>query len=340
MNAGRLLLMRLLLAVCAVAVSMAGATAHEVRPAYLDLREETPGVFTALLKTPMQGDARLALSAVFSGETELVAPVVSRPTGSAMIQTWRIRAVEPLTGQTVAIEGLQATMTDALVRIEFLDGNVWLERLTPDAPKATIPAEQGTLEVAWTYLVSGVEHILFGFDHLLFVSSLMLIVRNLLVLVKTITAFTVAHSITLTFATLGWVTLPSAPVETMIALSIVLVGAEAIRMERGETSWTTNWPWIVAFIFGLLHGFGFAGALVEVGLPRGDIPVALFSFNLGVELGQLMFIAAILAIVAATKQFFAIPRQAVIASAYGIGTVAAFWSVERLEAMLQAGGWG
>jgi hydrogenase/urease accessory protein HupE len=337
MNAGLLLLMRLLLAVCAVAASIASAAAHEVRPAYLDLREETPGVFTVLLKTPMQGDARLALSVVFSGETELVSPVVSRPTGSAMIQTWRIRATQPLKGQTVAIEGLQATITDALVRIEFLDGNVWVERLTPDAPHATIPVEQGTLEVVWTYLVSGVEHILFGFDHLLFVSSLMLIVRNFLVLVKTITAFTVAHSITLTFATLGWVTLPSAPVETMIALSIVLVGAEAIRMERGETSWTTNWPWIVALVFGLLHGFGFAGALVEVGLPQGDIPVALLSFNLGVELGQLMFITAILAVVASVKRIFAIPRQAVIASAYGIGTVAAFWSVERLDAILTGG---
>ena len=129
----------------------------------------------------------------------------------------------------------------------------------------------------------------------------MLIVRDWRMLVKTITAFTVAHSITLTFATLGWATLPSAPVEAMIALSIVLVAAEIIRMERGETSLTMTWPWVVAFAFGLLHGFGFAGALVEVGLPQGDIPLALFSFNLGVEIGQLMFIAAILAVVAAAK---------------------------------------
>jgi len=228
-------------------------------------------------------------------------------------------------------------MTDALVRIEFLDGHVWLEKLTPDAPEAAIPAEQSSLEVAWTYLLSGIEHILFGFDHLLFVSSLMLIVRDWRMLVKTITAFTVAHSITLTCATLGWATLPSAPVETMIALSIVLVGAEATRLERGETSLTITWPWIVAFVFGLLHGFGFAGALVEVGLPRGDIPLALVSFNLGVEVGQLMFIATIVAIVAVAKRLVAIPRQAVIASAYGIGTIAAFWSVERLDAMLTGG---
>ncbi|MCV3243824.1 HupE/UreJ family protein, partial [Mesorhizobium sp. ZC-5] len=192
--------------------------------------------------------------------------------------------------------------------------------------------------VARTYIVSGIEHILFGFDHLLFVASLMLIVRDWRMLVKTVTAFTVAHSITLTFATLGWATLPSAPVEVMIAFSIVLVGAEIIRMERGETSLTITWPWVVAFVFGLLHGFGFAGALVDVGLPRGDIPLALFSFNVGVELGQLMFIAAILVIVTAARQLFTIPRQAVIASAYGIGTMAAFWGVERLDAMLRASG--
>ncbi|WP_244602606.1 HupE/UreJ family protein [Mesorhizobium delmotii] len=327
------MVLRLLAAIFAVAVSVASAAAHEVRPAYLDLREETPGVFSGLLKTPMQGDARLALSTSFSGRTELVSPMVSRPTGSAMIQTWLMRAAAPLAGQTLSIEGLQATMTDALVRIEFLDGSVWLERLTPDSAEAVIPAAQSTLEVAWTYLASGIEHILFGFDHLLFVSSLMLIVRDWRMLVKTITAFTAAHSITLTFATMGWATLPSAPVETMIALSIVLVGAEAIRLEHGETSLTTTWPWIVAFVFGLLHGFGFAGALVEVGLPRGDIPLALVSFNLGVEIGQLAFIALVLTAVHTVRRLVPIPRRATVASAYAIGIVAAFWSAERLGAM-------
>jgi hydrogenase/urease accessory protein HupE len=332
------LLLRLLVVFCAAVASLAGAAAHEVRPAYLDIREETPGVFSVLLKTPMQGDARLALSAAFSGKVDTLTPMVSRPTGNAMLQTWQIRAVEPLEGQAVSIDGLENTMTDALVRIEFLDGYIWLDRLTPGRPGATIPVTQSSWTVAKTYIVSGIEHILFGFDHLLFVAALMLIVRDWRMLVKTVTAFTVAHSITLTFATLGWATLPSAPVEVMIAFSIVLIGAEIVRMERGETSLTITWPWVVAFVFGLLHGFGFAGALVDLGLPRGDIPLALFSFNVGVELGQLMFIAAILAIVAVARQFFTIPRQAVIASAYGIGTMAAFWGVERLDAMLRAGG--
>jgi hydrogenase/urease accessory protein HupE len=331
-------LLRLLVAFCAAVASLTGAAAHEVRPAYLDVREEAPGVFSVLLKTPMQGAARLALSAAFSGKVERLAAVVSRPTGNAMLQTWEIRAIEPLEGQAVSIEGLRNTMTDALVRVEFLDGYVWLENLTPGRPGATIPASQSSWSVAQTYVVSGIEHILFGFDHLLFVASLMLIVRDWRMLVKTVTAFTVAHSITLTFATLGWATLPSAPVEVMIAFSIVLVGSEIVRMERGETSLTITWPWVAAFVFGLLHGFGFAGALVDLGLPRGDIPLALFSFNVGVEVGQLMFIAAILAIVASARRFFTIPRQAIVASAYGIGTMAAFWGAERLDAMLRASG--
>jgi hydrogenase/urease accessory protein HupE len=193
-----------------------------------------------------------------------------------------------------------------------------------------IEARQSPLEVVKVFVVSGVDHILFGLDHLLFVAALMLIVRRWGMLLKTVTAFTVAHSITLTCATLGWVTLSSGPVEIMIAFSIVLVGAEIIRMERGGTSLAIERPWIVAFFFGLLHGFGFAGALADFGLPQGDIPLALFSFNVGVELGQLMFIAVLLLAVHLVRRLVEIPRQAVVASAYAIGIVAAFWSVERL----------
>jgi hydrogenase/urease accessory protein HupE len=337
MTAHRLLIW-LFLALCADVMSLGGAAAHEVRPAYLDIHEKTPGMFSVLLKTPMQGEARLSLSASFSGRVENLTPVVSRPTGSAMVQTWQIRAVDSLEGHFISLKGLQNTMTDALMRVEFLDGFVFVGRLTPGAPSAFIPATQTSWTVAKTYVATGIEHIVFGFDHLLFVASLMLIVRDWRMLVKTVTAFTVAHSVTLTFATMGWAKLPSAPVEVMIAFSIVLVGAEIVRKERGENGLTTKWPWVVAFVFGLLHGFGFAGALVDVGLPRGDIPLALFSFNLGVEIGQLMFIASILAVLAAVRRLLVIPRQAVIASAYGIGTIAAFWGVERLHAMVQASG--
>lgn len=322
--------------VLAAAMSMllaAGASAHEVRPAFLSIQEEAPNDFSVLFKTPMQGNARLALTALFSGRIETVTPMVSHPTGDAMVQTWRMRTLDPLAGQTVLIDGLQNTVTDALVRVAFANGNSWTARLTPSEPSAAIPASQSMFAVFATYVRHGIEHIAFGFDHLLFVTGLMLIVRDWRRLVKAITAFTVAHSITLTCATMHWVTLPSRPVEAMIAVSIVMVAAEVVRMERGELSLAIVRPWMVAFAFGLLHGFGFAGALVELGLPQGDIPLALFAFNVGVELGQLAFIAVLLSAVYCMRRLVAIPRQATVASAYAIGIVAAFWCAQRLDAM-------
>jgi hypothetical protein len=316
----------------AIAALTTPADSHEVRPAYLALEEVAPGEFDVLFKTPMRGDMRLDLNVVFSGKVEALTPVVSRATGDAMIQTWRIRTMEPFAGQSVLIDGLQTTMTDALFRAGFADGGIFVERLTPGSPQATIPASQSALEVAATYVGQGIEHILFGFDHLLFVAALLLIIGDWRVLIKTITAFTIAHSITLTLATLGYVSLPSGPVEALIALSILLVAAEAVRMRRGETSLAVTWPWVVAFAFGLLHGFGFAGALEELGLPRGDIPLALFSFNVGVEVGQLIFVAALLLVVAAVRRVVAIPKEMLVAPAYAIGIIAAFWVIERVGA--------
>jgi hypothetical protein len=317
----------------AIAALAAPAATHEVRPAYLALEEVAPGEFDVLFKTPMRGDMRLDLSVAFSGKVEALTPVVSRPTGDAMVQSWRLKAIEPLAGQSIVIDGLRTTMTDALLRVGFADGSTFVERLTPGSPQATIPASQSGWQVAVTYVGQGIEHILFGFDHLLFVAALLLIIGDWRVLIKTITAFTIAHSITLTLATFGLVTLPSGPVEALIALSILLVAAEAVRMRRGKTSLAVAWPWVVAFAFGLLHGFGFAGALQELGLPQGDIPLALFSFNLGVEIGQLIFVAALLLVVAAIRRIVAIPKEALTAPAYGIGIIAAFWVAERLHAM-------
>src|SRR4029079_17332208 len=212
---------------------------------------------------------------LFSGRIETVTPIVSHPTGDAMVQTWRIRTLDPLAGQNVLIDGLQNTMTDALVHMVFANGNGWTTRLTPGEPSAVIPASQSAWAVFAAYVRHGIEHIAFGFDHLLFVAGLMLIVRDWRRLVKAVTAFTVAHSITLTCATLGWVKLPSRPVEALIAISIVMVATEVVRMERGQLSLAIIRPWMVAFAFGLLHGFGFAGSLIELGLPQGDIPLAL-----------------------------------------------------------------
>lgn len=332
------------------------AFAHELRPAYLELREETPGEFSVLWKTPMRGEMRLALEPEFSGRTVTVTPIVTRHTRDAAVQSWRLRAVEPLQGQAVQIRGLQGTMTDALVRIEFADGSAWVRRLTPQEPTATVPVRQSGWSVAWVYLKLGVEHILFGIDHLLFVLALMLITPATHLLVKTITAFTVAHSITLALATLGFVHVPAAPVEAVIALSIVFVAAEIVRVRQGQLGITAKAPWIVAFTFGLLHGFGFAGALSEVGLPPGHIPVALLFFNVGVEVGQLLFIVTTLSLIVLAARLWSTLRQrrflaesreddsgalapyskilywAELAPPYAIGSIAMFWVIQRIAA--------
>ena len=202
--------------------------------------------------------------------------------------------------------------------------------LRPDSPDFFIPVKPSKSKIAGSYFVLGVEHILGGFDHLLFVLGLLLIVRNTMLLVKTITAFTLAHSITLAMATLGFVHVEQTPVEAVIALSILFLATELSKQNRGESGLTSRAPWLVALCFGLLHGFGFAGALTEIGLPQADIPIALLFFNVGVEVGQLMFVAAVLVV-----QFFiqkikvAWPAWVEQVPAYGIGSLAAFWFIQR-----------
>jgi hydrogenase/urease accessory protein HupE len=309
------------------------ASAHEVRPAYLELREAATSEFTVLWKTPMRGEMRLALEPQFSGKTEAMTPVATRVVNNSSVQTWRLKAIDPLRGQTVRIAGLEGTMTDVLVRIEFTDGFSWTQRLTPGRPEAAIPVRQSGLSVSGVYLTLGVEHILLGIDHLLFVLALLLITRGGWKLFKTVTAFTMAHSITLSAATLGFVNIPQAPVEAVIALSIVFVAAELVHGLEGREGLTARAPWVVAFTFGLLHGFGFAGALSEVGLPQGQIPVALLFFNLGVEAGQLMFIAAALGVFAIVRRArIPLPRWAELVPAYAIGSVAMFWVIQRIMA--------
>ncbi|THK36383.1 HupE/UreJ family protein [Ensifer sp. MPMI2T] len=305
------------------------AFAHEVRPAYLELREERPGEFSVLWKVPMQGDMRLGLTPAFSGETRKSVHL-SRTVSGAAIERWTLTA-PALRGQTLSIDGLEATMTDVLARVEYLDGTSWTQRLTPREPAAAIPLADTALDVAPVYLKLGVWHILFGIDHLLFVLALMMLTRELGMLVKTITAFTVAHSITLALATLGFVHAPQAPVEAVIALSIVFVAVEIVHRDEGRVGVAARAPWIVAFGFGLLHGLGFAGALSEIGLPQGHIPLALLFFNLGVEAGQLVFVAAILLLLAAARRLqLVLPGWAPRVPAYAIGSVAMFWTIQRI----------
>lgn len=321
-----------LVAACLSVVSTTAGFAHEVRPAYLDLKEVTPGTFDVLFKGPMLGDLRLALGVRFSGRIEPTTPILSRIMNNAMVQTWQFRAIEPLAGQEVGISGLENTVTDALVRVEFADGRAWVQRLTPALPRAIIPAEQSGWQVAATYLRLGIEHILRGIDHLLFVLGLILITANTRQLVNAISAFTAAHSITLAAATLGFVHVPPRPVEAAIALSIAFVAIEIIHTRQGRRGMAARAPWLIAFAFGLLHGFGFAGALSEIGMPAGHVPVALLFFNVGVEMGQLLFVAAVLSVAALVRIGRpTLPRWSTLVVPYLIGSVAMFWVIQRIS---------
>jgi hydrogenase/urease accessory protein HupE len=260
-------------------------------------------------------------------------PVVSELTDSLVERRWVDAGPNGLVGERIEFAGLQLTITDVLVRVQMLDGTVSTTLIRPTRPWIEITATPGLLAVAGAYVLHGIEHILFGFDHLLFVLALILIVRDGRVLLWTITAFTIAHSITLSLATLGAVHVPGPPVEAMIALSIMLLACEIVRLRYGQIGLTSRWPWIVAFSFGLLHGFGFASALTQIGLPQADIPLALLTFNIGVEIGQLIFICGVLGVLACLKRISFPPlieRHAVVAVTYAIGSAAAFWFIERL----------
>jgi hydrogenase/urease accessory protein HupE len=319
------------------------AISDELRPGYLEMRQTSPGAYSLLFKIPARGeDSRLAIYVKLpEGTQDAGLPRTSFSDG-AYVERRTIRRDGGLVGQAVSIDGLSATSTDVLVRVESLEGAIQTERLSPTKTSFVIQAVPGAGEVAATYLRLGVEHILFGFDHLLFVLALVILVRDWRRVAITVTAFTIAHSITLAAATLGFVNVPGPPVEATIALSIVLVSVEILNARGGKPSLTTRLPWLVAFSFGLLHGFGFAGALAEVGLPQHAIPVALLFFNLGVELGQLAFVAAVLTAGGLFRTAMAlrlepaliqrtVNRLEVIA-AYAIGTVATFWLIERTSA--------
>ncbi len=310
------------------------AQADVFRPAYLELREAGNDRYDVLWKVPAQdADTRLSLQVRFPDGTQVVDKPRSAFAGDAIVERWQIQRPGGLVGQTVRIEGKAVGVSDVIARVERSDGTSQVERLALARPEFTVAAPAGTGEIAWSYLVLGVEHILGGIDHLLFVLALLLIVRGGLRILATVTAFTVAHSITLVAATLGWVHVPGPPVEAMIALSIVFVAAEVVHGLRGKPGLTARAPWLVAFSFGLLHGFGFAGALAEVGLPEQAIPVALLMFNVGVELGQLIFVAAVLVVLAVFKRLpLRLPAWFDHATPYAIGTVAMFWTIERVSA--------
>jgi hydrogenase/urease accessory protein HupE len=323
---------RAFLLVLILAALVPALSAHEVRPAYLELRQTSSETYDAFWKVPGQGEnLRLGIYVEFpAGTTNITTPRASMA-NNAFTERWKVKREGGLTGGIVHIAGLTATMTEVLVRLERLDGSTQVTRLTPAAPSFTVEAAPNGLEVARTYTVLGIEHILTGIDHLLFILALLVITGGGWRLVKTVTAFTISHSLTLTAATLGWVHIPPPPVEAVIALSIVFVAAEIIRQQRGVEGITARAPWLVAFTFGLMHGLGFAGGLSEAGLPAGHIPSALLFFSVGVETGHFLFIGVVLASIALVRRIrIPCPRWAELVPPYAIGATATFWVIQRI----------
>ena len=311
--------------------SAGSATAHALDPGYLDLRQIASDTWSIHWRKPDVNGQPMAIDAVLpNGCTPARGP---DPTADsrAWVSSWVAVCSADITGQSIAIEGLEAQQNDVLMRVQPLGADPATFRFTPDAPVQKIPSEQTTWSVFAAYFLLGFEHILEGWDHLLFVFALFLLVRDTWRLVAAVTAFTLAHSITLALATLGVLNIPGPPVEAVIALSIVFLAVEIIKDDNGQLRLAKQQPWIVCFGFGLLHGLGFAGALSDIGLPPNDIPAALLAFNLGVEAGQLCFIGVLAALVFVWR-FFALPISQIttLVTAYGIGSVSMFWLIERV----------
>ena len=314
-----------------LAAPAGGASAHPLDPALLDVRETAAGALTVAWHVPVGGSLTASLRPVLPSRCIERSPPEVIEGEQRLTTRWRVDCGgASMVGEHVRVEGLRERGTDALLRISLADGRVVQAVLRGERPDFVIPAGVTTSSVFADYLRLGVEHIFTGVDHLLFVLGLLLLVQNRSRLFWTVTAFTLGHSITLALATLGIVSFPSRVVEALIAVTIFAVAVELVRRDAGESSWSLRAPWAVAFSFGLLHGFGFAGALAEVGLPHHDIPAALLAFNVGIEAGQLVFIVAVLGMRTMLRALpVRWPAAAAQAPAYLIGSLAVYWVIER-----------
>lgn len=318
-------MIRAALLLLAIILTRLDAAAHEVRPAYLEITEAAPGQYDVTWKQPILDGRRLKLDPVLpegcARENQRVTG-----TGATLVLRWSTRC--SLDTGELSIDGLDRTLTDVFLRLHRLETGDITAVLRPGSSTISLAGPSGAPTLA--YFRIGVEHIIFGYDHLLFVLGLVLLVRPRQLL-PTITAFTLAHSVTLAASALGGVSLPGAPVEITIAMSIALLGAEAIYRMRGRSTLAQRMPWLIAFGFGLIHGFGFAGALSEIGLPKGAEVMALLLFNLGVEAGQVAFVLAVLAFVWLGRQVYRRGEPALrLATAYAIGITGSYWAIERI----------
>lgn len=308
-------------------------SAHEVRPGYLQVTEEADHGVTVLWKQPVMGDRALRLAPRFSNRWLNQPPTALDLTATHLIKKWeRIPASDgALEGVFITVEGLEHSITDVLVSIRLADGRQLHKTLAPNRPSLQVSFGPPPSVSVPVYLLLGIEHILTGIDHLMFVLILVLLLQRRRRVAIAVTAFTVAHSITLAGTALGLIQMRAAVVEAVVALSIVFVAAELVHAYRGRTGLTCRYPWLVPFAFGLLHGFAFAGALADIGLPPGDIPLSLFLFNVGVEIGQLMFIIAVaISSWLLTNRLRVPPAWTRWTPPYVVGGLAAFWLIERI----------
>jgi hydrogenase/urease accessory protein HupE len=312
------------------------ATAHESQPGLLELKQLGPERYEVIWRAPTYYGKPHPAELLLPEEWQTVGEPTMRQLADSQLYN-RIVDVAggSIDGDIIRFPGLEATITDVFVRISRLDGSESSLVVRPTQPYAELRGERPWYVTSGEYLVLGINHILMGIDHLLFVLGLLIIVQGRHMLVKTITAFTVAHSMTLAAATLGYANVPGPPLNAAIALSILFLGPEIVRVWRGQTSFTIRHPWVVAFGFGLLHGFGFASGLSTVGMPRAEIPLALLMFNIGVEIGQLAFVILILLVHRSMKVLeFRWPHWVDFAPGYAIGSLGAYWTIQRTMMML------
>ena len=310
--------------------------AHPLAPALLDIRESEGGRADVSWKRSLLRIPGSNVEPVLPSSCRALTPPTLIEGTNSVTTRWSV-SCEPrsLVGQRIGVDGLARAKIDALLRISLADGRVVQRVLRASEPFVTVPERDGRFDVTRAYLGLGAEHILTGLDHLLFVFGLLLLVGGARLLVWTITAFTVGHSITLSLAILGFVNFPVRPIELAIALSVFVLAVELARVETGTPTLMRRFPWLMALLFGLLHGLGFAGALREVGLPAAEIPLTLLSFNVGIELGQLMFVFAILAARSLLRvRLLQLPRWTEPLPVYAMGSLAAFWCFERSAAWL------
>jgi len=310
--------------------------AHELQPAYLELNQTGPETFHVLWKVPARDDLQRGIRPQWPENCRVTSDPIIAQAGTSYTERFTLSCPGGLEGKSIGIQGSMAALADVLVRLQRPDGTTQIARLTPSVRSFVVEAAPNRWGQAATFFRLGLEHILMGVDHLLFVMGLLLIVKDRWMLLKTITAFTVAHSITLAVATFGYASAPLPPLNAAIALSILFLGPEIIRQQRGETSLTLRHPWVVAFAFGLLHGFGFASGLTSLGLSHAEIPAALLLFNVGVEAGQLFFVAIILLLERSFRLLeIRWQRWAEMLPAYTVGSLGAYWTVQRTVILIK-----